>query len=188
MDHQANAKPGLTDAQLAIHPTVYAAEAFKGQVVVISGGAGGIGRAIAWLFARLGAHVVIVGRNQAKLDALVADLTGRDLKASAYVTDIREPEAVGRPVRHGLDRAWPRRQSHQQCRRTVSASRDRFFDKRLERGHRHQSERHLDDRFHEAGIEKPASMEPEVCWWIPRLRRAERGATSWQHGGRRLRW
>jgi hypothetical protein len=46
----------------------------------------------------------------------------------------------------------------------------------------------LDDRFHEAGIEKPASMEPEVCWWIPRLRRAERGATSWQHGGRRLRW
>src|SRR6202163_2269558 len=95
MDHQANAKPGLTDAELAIHPTVYAAEAFKGQVVVISGGAGGIGRAIAWLFARLGAHVVIVGRNQAKLDALVADLTGRDLKASAYVTDIREPEAVG---------------------------------------------------------------------------------------------
>src|SRR5882762_201378 len=40
----------------------------------------------------------------------------------------------------------------------------------------------LDDRFHEAGIEKPASMEPEVCWWIPCLRRAERGATSWQHG------
>src|ERR1700687_1505596 len=45
----------------------------------------------------------------------------------------------------------------------------------------------LDDRFHEAGIEKPASMEPEVCWWIPRLRRAERGATSWQYGGRRVR-
>src|SRR6267143_373966 len=95
MDHQANAKPGLTDAELAIHPTVYAAEAFKGMVVVVSGGAGGIGRAIAWLFARLGAHVVVVGRNQAKLDALVADLTGRDLKASAYVADIREPEAVG---------------------------------------------------------------------------------------------
>ena len=45
--------------------------------MVVSGGAGGIGRAIAWLFARLGAHVVVVGRNQAKLDALVADLTGR---------------------------------------------------------------------------------------------------------------
>ena len=29
-------------------------------------------------------------------------------------------------------------------------------------------------------------MELEVCWWIPRLRRTERGATSWQHGGERL--
>ena len=95
MDHQAQAKPGLTDAELATHPTVFAADALKGMVVVVSGGAGGIGRAIAWLFARLGAHVVVVGRNQAKLDALVADLTGRDLKASAYVADIREPEAVG---------------------------------------------------------------------------------------------
>ena len=61
--------PALTDAELAVHPTVYAADALKDQVVVVSGGAGGIGRAIAWLFARLGAHVVVVGRNQAKLDA-----------------------------------------------------------------------------------------------------------------------
>ena len=59
------AKLGLTDAELATHPTVYAADALKDQVVVVSGGAGGIGRAIAWLFARLGAHVVVVGRDQA---------------------------------------------------------------------------------------------------------------------------
>src|SRR4029077_12209454 len=39
----------------------------------------------------------------------------------------------------------------------------------------------LDDRFHETGIEKPTSMELEGCWWIPRLRRSERGARSWQH-------
>jgi len=102
MDHQAQAKPGLTDAELATHPTVFAADALKGMVVVVSGGAGGIGRAIAWLFARLGGHVVVVGRNQAKLDALVADLTGRDLQASAYVADIREPEAVGAL----LDTVW----------------------------------------------------------------------------------
>ena len=36
----------------------------------------------------------MVGRNQARLDALVAELAGRDLKATAYVTDIREPYAV----------------------------------------------------------------------------------------------
>ena len=64
----------MTDAELAAHPTVYAADALKDQVVLVSGGAGGIGRAIAWLLARLGAHVVVVGRDQGKLDALVADL------------------------------------------------------------------------------------------------------------------
>jgi citronellol/citronellal dehydrogenase len=87
-------KHGLTDAELVAHPTVFAADLFRDQVVVVSGGAGGIGRAIAWLFARLGAHVALVGRNQAKLDVLAADLAGRDLKASAYVADIREPDAV----------------------------------------------------------------------------------------------
>src|SRR5882757_3039954 len=87
-------KQGLADAELANHPTVYAADALKDQVVVVSGGAGGIGRAIAWLFARLGAHVVVAGRDQEKLDALVADLIGRNLKASAHAVDIREPDAV----------------------------------------------------------------------------------------------
>src|SRR3981189_2674960 len=93
-DHQAQPKLGPTDAELAIHPTVFAADALKDQVVIVSGGAGGIGRAIAWLFARLGAHVAVVGRNQDKLDSLVADLARRSLKASAYVADIREPDAV----------------------------------------------------------------------------------------------
>jgi citronellol/citronellal dehydrogenase len=87
-------KHGLTDAELAAHPTVFAADLFKDQVVVVSGGAGGIGRAIAWLFARLGAHVALVGRDQAKLDVVAADLVSRDLKASAYVADIREPDAI----------------------------------------------------------------------------------------------
>jgi citronellol/citronellal dehydrogenase len=93
MDEQP-AKAGLTDAQLAVHPTVYAADALKDQVVVVSGGSGGIGRAVAWLFARLGAHVVVTGRNREKLDALVADLAGRNFKASAGVADIREPDSV----------------------------------------------------------------------------------------------
>src|SRR3954453_129291 len=87
-------KQGLADAELANHPTVYAADALKDQVVVVSGGAGAIGRAIAWLFARLGAQVVVVGRDQGKLDALMADLTGHNLKASERAADIREPDAV----------------------------------------------------------------------------------------------
>src|SRR4051794_11066402 len=94
-DHTSPAKSGLTDAELAVHPTVFAADALKDQVVVVSGGAGGIGRAIAWLFARLGAHVAVVGRNRDKLDTLVTEMSGRGLKASAYTADIREADAVG---------------------------------------------------------------------------------------------
>src|SRR5215469_13149529 len=96
MDDRQAAQPasGLTDDELAIHPTVYAVDALKDRVAVVSGAAGGIGRAIAWLFARLGAHVVLAGRNQTRLDALLADLAGANLKASAHAVDIREPAAV----------------------------------------------------------------------------------------------
>src|SRR6202048_4818417 len=45
--------------------------------------------------------------------------------------------------------------------------------------------RSLDDRFHETGIDETGSMELEGCWWIPRLRLAERGAVSWQDGVKR---
>src|SRR5712671_6034904 len=90
----ANSQPppetfGLTDDELAIRRTVFASDALGGMVVVVTGATGGIGRAIAWLFARLGAHVVLVGRNQERLDALV-----RKLKASAYAADIKNPDAV----------------------------------------------------------------------------------------------
>src|SRR3981189_3189542 len=101
-DHQAQPKLGLTDAELATHATVFAADALKDQIVVVSGGAGGIGRAIAWLFARLGAHVAVVGRDQGKLDALVAEMSGRGLKASAHTADIREPDAFNAR----FDAAW----------------------------------------------------------------------------------
>jgi citronellol/citronellal dehydrogenase len=93
-DQQTRVGLGLSDDELASLPTVFAADALAGQVVVVSGGAGGIGRAIAWLFARLGADVVVAGRNRDKLDALVANLTRRGLKASAHVADIKDPDAI----------------------------------------------------------------------------------------------
>src|SRR3984893_18576357 len=96
-DHEALERAvrlGLTDDELAVHRTAFASDALRDMIVVLSGGTGGIGRAVAWLFARLGAHVVLVGRNQEKLDVLVSNLTGRRLKASAYAADIRDPDAV----------------------------------------------------------------------------------------------
>ncbi len=93
-DQPSPARLGPTDEELAAHPTMFAAGSLKDQVVVITGGAGGIGRAIAWLFARLGARVALVGRDRSKLDALVTNMAGHGLEASAHPADIREPDAV----------------------------------------------------------------------------------------------
>jgi citronellol/citronellal dehydrogenase len=43
---------GLADDELAIRRTVFASDALEDMVVVVTGATGGIGRAIAWLFAR----------------------------------------------------------------------------------------------------------------------------------------
>ncbi|APE45999.1 short-chain dehydrogenase (plasmid) [Sulfitobacter alexandrii] len=85
---------GLSDAELAAHRTVFAGDAMEGQVAVISGGAGGIGRAVAWLYARMGARVVVTGRKQEKLDALVAALTEAGHAARGEVLDVRSRESV----------------------------------------------------------------------------------------------
>jgi citronellol/citronellal dehydrogenase len=81
---------GLDDEALATRPTVYATGSLEGFVALVCGGAGGIGRATAWLLARLGAHVVVAGRSEGKLEAVVAALTARSLKASGRVVDIRD--------------------------------------------------------------------------------------------------
>lgn len=87
-------KIGLADAELWEHGTSFAADILKDKIVMITGAAGGIGRAISWLFARLGAQVVAVGRDQAKLDALVSNLAARQLRASAHRCDIRDPDSI----------------------------------------------------------------------------------------------
>lgn len=93
-DAGGRAEFGLGDAELAVHATIYAPGALEGQVALISGGAGGIGRAVAWLFARLGAHVVVAGRDEAKLAALTDALARSGWRASHAVVDIRDPDSV----------------------------------------------------------------------------------------------
>jgi citronellol/citronellal dehydrogenase len=51
-------------------PTVFRDGLLQGQVVLVSGGGGGIGRAICYLVGRLGASVVACGRDEAKLERL----------------------------------------------------------------------------------------------------------------------
>jgi len=86
---------GLSDNELATHKTSFAPDALAGQVAVISGGAGGIGRAVAWLFARLGASVILTGRKIEKLTPLVSALTKAGFTARAEIMDIRNRDSVG---------------------------------------------------------------------------------------------
>ena len=70
---------------------------FEGRVGIITGGATGIGNAIAREVARLGARIVICSRKEENLQKAVEQIrseTGRADAASYHVLDVRDAEAV----------------------------------------------------------------------------------------------
>jgi citronellol/citronellal dehydrogenase len=85
---------GFTEDELAAQPTVYKDGLFDGQVALVSGGGTGLGMAVAALFARLGAKLVICGRDQEKLDAALPFLERHGTEVLTHAMTIREPEAV----------------------------------------------------------------------------------------------
>ena len=68
------------------------ADRFKGKVVIVTGAASGIGEATARHFAADGATVVLVDRNQAKLDKVAGDLSSD--RTLAHVADVSDSSAV----------------------------------------------------------------------------------------------
>ncbi len=76
----------------------------RDQVVLISGGATGIGRGIAFYLGDLGAKVAICSRTQENLDKAVTELQQAGVDAMAHVCDIRKPDQVERTVGAVLQR------------------------------------------------------------------------------------
>ncbi len=66
----------------------------KGKVAVVTGGASGLGRAMALHFAREGMHVAIADIEQDKIDAVVAELKALGVKAIGAKTDVSKGEEV----------------------------------------------------------------------------------------------
>lgn len=85
---------GYTDAELALLPTVFREQLFEGQVVMVSGAGSGLGKAIAVLYARLGAKLVICGRTVEKLERSADLLRGLGAQVFVHPVNIREPEQV----------------------------------------------------------------------------------------------
>lgn len=86
---------GWDDEALAAAPRLFEAGLFEGQVAMVSGAGSGIGKAIAFLYARLGARLVICGRDRGKLDACepwLRKLGSPDVLVCP--TDIRRPAEV----------------------------------------------------------------------------------------------
>ena len=76
------------------YQSVFSPGLFKGQVVIVTGGGSGIGRCTAHELAALGAHVALIGRTQAKLDAVKAEIEEDGGAASIHPCDIRDEAAV----------------------------------------------------------------------------------------------
>ena len=85
---------GLTEDQLDTLPTAYRGDLFDGKVVLVSGAGSGVGKATAWLFARLGAKLAICGRTLDKLEHTAAGLKRLGAEVLTVPMNIREPDQV----------------------------------------------------------------------------------------------
>lgn len=75
----------------------------KGRKVAVTGGSKGIGRAIAQGFAAEGADVSICARNAAEVEATVASLKAKGVKAFGQALDVADGPALAAWVAAGAD-------------------------------------------------------------------------------------
>ena len=86
---------GLDEETLVQQTTVFRDDLLAGHTMLISGAGSGMGKAAAYLAARLGANVAICGRALEKLEgtaALIRNSTGREILCQS--ANIRDPDAV----------------------------------------------------------------------------------------------
>jgi NAD(P)-dependent dehydrogenase (short-subunit alcohol dehydrogenase family) len=85
---------GFSDDELATCPTPFRDGLFAGRRVLVTGGGSGLGKAIATLFARLGAEVALAGRKRERLEATATFLRGFGGRVVVQPMTIRDPADV----------------------------------------------------------------------------------------------
>jgi NAD(P)-dependent dehydrogenase (short-subunit alcohol dehydrogenase family) len=88
--HMHAERTGAGQASTAVDST----RGLSGRVVVVTGASAGIGRATARAFARAGARVALLARNQERLDAACDDIRALGGEAMAIALDVADAEAV----------------------------------------------------------------------------------------------
>ena len=76
---------------------------FSGKVVLITGGAGGIGNAAAQAFAKLGAKLAVVDHNEAAAEETAAAVRDAGSEAIAITADVTRPDQVAAYVKRTTD-------------------------------------------------------------------------------------
>lgn len=77
---------------------------WTGKTVIVTGGGGGIGRAIAHRFAAAGAAVAVVNRTAAKAERVAAEIREAGFEATAMAADVSSEADVRRVVRDTLEK------------------------------------------------------------------------------------
>lgn len=75
----------------------------EGKVAIVTGGGGGIGRAIALRFIREGAPILVAGPTKEKIEAVEKEIRGGGGRALAVLTDVADESSVERMVSATLD-------------------------------------------------------------------------------------
>jgi citronellol/citronellal dehydrogenase len=85
---------GFTDDDLRKQPTVFRPDLFAGRTVLVSGAGSGLGKATAALFARLGAQLMVCGRNEDKIARAAGFFRSLGVTVEHRAMTIRDPDQV----------------------------------------------------------------------------------------------
>ena len=85
------------------HPSGIEVGRLDGKVAVVTGASRGIGKAIAFAFARAGAKVVLAARTRETLEQVAVELQDSGAEALAVPTDVTNVDAVKQLIQRTLD-------------------------------------------------------------------------------------